>query len=115
MAEGGQNTEKLQPEASSKVEKPWAALIRDNRAREAADRGVTPADASKGFLRRFTDRLFTDRPETIQLLLHGMFTSQAARLAVQDFMQGNYPSAAVEGVIAGALIVSPIRMINRIR
>lgn len=74
-----------------------------------------PTEASKGFLRKFTDRLFTDRPEAAQVFLQSIAASRATQLAVQDFMQGNYPSAVAEGIIAGVLAVSPIRMINSIR
>lgn len=74
-----------------------------------------PTEASRGFLRKFTDRLFTDRPGSAQGILQPIFTGRLAQLSVQDLMQGNYPSAAVEGIIAAALAVSPIRMFNRIR
>lgn len=73
-----------------------------------------PTEASKGFLRKFRDRLFTDNPELIQLIFHGVGTAQFGKEAIADFMQGNYTPAAVEGMIAGLLLVSPIRLARRI-
>lgn len=73
-----------------------------------------PTEASRGFLRRFTDKIFTDRPGLAQGLIQGIFASRGAQLAVQDFVQGNYPSAVVEGVIAGVLAISHIRFAWRV-
>lgn len=87
------------PQISSEAEKTAAT--------EASKK--SPTETSKEFLRKFTDRLFTDRANPAEFMLRTGTSAFLTREAIEDVMQGNYPSAAVKGIIAGISAVSPIR------
>lgn len=73
----------------------------------------TPTEASVGFLKKWRERLVSDRIGTLEFVLRGTGSILLAKDAASNFMQGNYLAAAAEGLVAGISAIAPIRTFNR--